>query len=202
MEKFSVQDEGTKRRSGIKALFVEIIVVILLIGVILYVMNYFEIIRLDFLSPQSDRQLNNQTQSENSNIPEKSSTVNQVNTQLGGNFQNNLLTLQSNKALHYSISETEFEGKISLVDTKAGTSKNLNIPFKVHLKISVGDGNDVIDILYPEEAIPKIRLTDSKGKVINFADLTPGDMVTIKTRTEQLSRYPNNFIEVSIIKNL
>lgn len=182
----------------IKALAFEIGIILFLTTLVLIVLNYLKVIDLGALIAQSD----NFSVSKIAQLPVKTLFAPSPAAQKA---QNNpalpkLGLIAQNKALHFAQSISEFEGKIATVDATPGFDKDLNASYQIRMVLDIGTSSAKTVLVYPKEALSKIKILDEKKSVLTFKDLKLGDLVTIKTNLGILRQYPNNFNEVVITK--
>lgn len=191
----------TKKSSfvNVKALIFELVIIVGLTALIIGILNYFKVIDLGALIVDNTVA-----------TPEKVANLPIVPVKSGGapiqnkvqvsKFQQDWFTISKNKAMHVAFSVYEFEGKIVSVDTKKGYDEAYNSGYSVKIVISVGTDGDKVTLLYPEQAIKKIKVADTKKKELTFSDLKADDIVVINTNLGTLRQYPNNFNSVVITK--
>jgi len=182
----------------IKALAFEIGIILFLTTLVLAVLNYLKFIDVGALIAQPV----NVSVSKIAQIPAKTLLTPSPAAQ---NVQINpalpkLGLIAQNKALHFAQSISEFEGKIATVDATPGFDKDLNASYQIRMVVDIGTSSATTVLVYPKEALSKIKILDAKKSVLTFSDLKPGNLVTIKTNLGMLRQYPNNFNEVVITK--
>lgn len=198
MKSFSVQDEGVKRASGIKALLIEVGVIAALVVVMVFVLDYFKVISLaSFFSQKSVNETVNQ-KSETNAYP--TTNPEQKTAQVA---QQALKKMMRTNALHYSVVDTEFEGTLSRIDFEGGFISERNEKYKVLVVVSLGNTQELFPTYFPEVAMGKIKVFDKiedKNNPITLNDLRSGDKLIIKTSKDLIEPYPNNLIEAIITR--
>lgn len=191
----------TKKSSfvNVKALIFELVIIVGLTALIIGILNYFKVIDLGALIVDNTVA-----------TPEKVANLPIVPVKSGGapiqnkvqvsKFQQDWFTISKNKAMHVAFSVYEFEGKIVSVDTKKGYDEAYNSGYSVKIVISVGTDGDKVTLLYPEQAVSKIKVLDNAKKPLTISDIKVGDKLTINTNLATLRQYPNNYNSVTITK--
>lgn len=184
---------------NIKAFVIEVVLIVGLTIVIVAVLNYFKVIDLGALIVDNTVATPEKVASLPS-APVKSGGAPIQNKVQVSKFQQDWFTISKNKAMKVAFTVYDFEAKIVSVDTKKGYDEAYNSGYSVKIVVSVGTAGDKVTLLYPEQAIKKIKVVDSKKKELTFSDLKAGDGVVINTNLGTLRQYPNNFNSVVITK--
>lgn len=194
--------ESTTRKSlfgNVKALIFELVIIVGLTVLIVAVLNYFKIIDLGALVIDNSKTTTEITESTPA-VPTQAGGAPIQNKVQVSKFQQNWFTISKNKAMRVAFSVYDFEGKIVSVDTKKGYNEEYNSGYAVKILLSVGTSGDKVTMLYPEQGIKNVKVVDSQKKELTFADLKPGDTVTINSNLSVLRQYPNNINSVTITK--
>lgn len=187
--------------SFIKGMLIEGLIILILTGVVIAVLNFFNIIDLKALFVS---QVNNVTlKNTPGNIPVQQNVIlsnknESVSLTHPDYAQPNISVASKNKALHYSQILSEFEGKILDISTKPGLDPDTKASYSA--KLIVGVGVDKITLFYPQQALDKITVQDATKKNMSMGDLKVGDAITVKTNTGILRNYPNNINAILITK--
>lgn len=184
--------EMSKPMSALKSLVIEAGIVLVLASFVLIVLNFFKVIDIGAListRPNSSKVMVN----------------NQGGTVVNYKTRNNPLIqrlqyLAANKALHFEQLLSEFEGKVKSIDTVEGIDPNSNLKYKLRITLHIGTGSATTTVVYPEEAMTKIKITDSNKNAISSKDLHIGDTLIIRNNVSNLRQYPNYFNDVLIRK--
>lgn len=207
MDKFSVQDEGIKRKSGLKALLMEVGVIVVLIVTLLLVLVYFNIINLDSFFPSQKEQPAKTITQTISPVPTET-----LVTSKSRSFKKitPIQSLKTSNAIHFSKNTTEYEGKIIEIDLKGGKTFNVktgtDVEYKALIKFNAGDNNIVLTTFFSEAGLPKIDVfsRDRADKLIpiGLSDLKVNDRIIINLENSNTDEYPNDLIKATITKVL
>ena len=191
MDKFSVQDEGIKRASGLKALLLEIGVIVVLIVVAIFVLGYFNIIDLSSFFPKQKVE---------------------VATDLAGISkitkapvtQNNpsLFTDRIDEAITSAKTINQYEGIIADITTIDGAEKvQRNIRYRAIINLQ-GKGKKPSMIYFDDVALKMAKVYEAKdGKEITLSikDLKINDEVKVViTRSLNFDTAGYDYAEVEI----
>lgn len=185
---------------GVISILVEIGIILGLTVVVVFALNYFKLINIGLLfSPEAS--LTNTSpgqetlQNKSAVAPSPLVIQKQSNPALP-----NLQLIAKNKALHNEFQAFEFEGNIDNVSSTPGIDKDSKIPYAARIVVGIGTQSAQVNLNYPKAALSKIKVADSQGKKLEFADLKKGDSVIIRTVLSTVLQYPNNYFGVTITK--
>lgn len=193
-------DVPKKALGGVKAIAIEILIIISLTGIVIFVLNFLKIIDINSLftsKPVIQPAVNTKIQPNKIN---NQGTNKSINNNKPNPVQPNLNIVAKNKALVAAQTTTKFEGKLISIDTKSGIDSSSSASYSARLEVGVGSGTDKVVLLYPKEALSKIKIQDINNKILEFKDLKSGDKVLILTNTGIFRVYPNNINSVVITK--
>lgn len=198
MERFSVQDEGAKRASGLKALFVEIGIIALLSVIILIVLAYFGVINFFGFFPGKSKE--NDASSLRSSPQLEKSTSNPTNR------NEYLARLKKNGAVVSSETTTEYVGKVKNIDLDGGEFydkwKNQKFDYEIMIVLIGGEDDALLNYYFPKGSASKIKVIDGPtGKPLNIFELKSGINVTMKVTLSNLVSYPDYLVEAIITRN-
>lgn len=193
--------EESKKKLFVWSVFpflVEISIILALTGIVIFVLNYFKFINISALINNTPIQPINLNEFQKTNREEKKPKQT-WNGSVNPALPNMQIVIQSN-ALNYEFQVFEIEGRVGSIIDVPGFDPVQKIPFAVRLDVKVGTGSAQIPLLYSEQALKIIKITDSQNNKLTFKDLESGDEVTIKTTISTFMQYPDNYYGVEIKK--
>lgn len=198
MESYSLQSEAKKRSSGVKALIFEAGIITVLVIVMIFVLNYFRIIRLESFFVQ--KTVNSSTElAVNKALPTMVSTQ-QGRLQIA---QQSIQRMIKANAFHYSNVITEYEGVLKTLDFHGGKIPNTEKDYKIIMIVNLGATQDAYPTYFPQEAMPRIKVFDKIGDnliPIALSDLNVGNKLIINYSLSNTMPYPNNLNEAIITR--
>lgn len=177
---------------------IEIVIILVLTGIVIFVLNYFKFINVGALLSNAPSQPLNSTES-----PQTTNLAQSSRQGWGGPINPALPNMQivsQSNALNYEFQVFEIEGRVGSIIDVPGFDPVRKIPFAVRLDVKVGTGSAQVPLLYPEQALNIIKITDSQNNKLTFQDLESGDRITIKTTLSTFRQYPDNYYGVEITK--
>lgn len=193
--------EDATKKSFVRSILpflVETGIILALTGIVIFVLNYFKFINISAL-------LNNApTQPISSNDFQKTNKEKQTSKQSWSGSVNpalpNMQIIIQNNALNYEFQVFEIKGRVGSIIDVPGFDPVRKIPFAVRLDVKVGTESAQVPLLYPEQSLNIIKITDSQNNKLTFKDLESGDEVIIKTTISTFRQYPDNYYGVEITK--
>lgn len=191
MDKFSVQDEGIKRASGLKALLLEIGVIVVLIVVAIFILGYFNIIDLSSFFPKQKVEV----ATDLAGISKITKTpVNPTNTKR--------FIDQTDQAITSAQTINQYQGVITFITTKEGVEEGQgNIRYKAKI-ILQGKGKNPSTILFTDKALSVakvVEIKDNKEVPLSISDLKLDDKLKIVvTRSLDFATASYDYTEVEI----
>ncbi len=198
--------------SKIRAILLEVGIIFLLAVLVLGVLSYLKIINLGLFTKVMPNELSkqillSQNDSKRTDVlnPKREGQQNASPAPSQNNKSNPVQprldpTSYSKKILNFAYIVTQIEGKVTAIDTIPGTDENYNLPYNVRLVIDTGSQSAGLILLYPKEAMNKVKVLDSEKNVIDPSEIKVNDVVTITTNTGLARKYPNNVNSVIILK--
>lgn len=171
MDTLSYQDEGTKRASGIKALVIEVGVIVALIVMMVLILGYFNVIDISALFPKQ-KNLNIENSTSVSKIAEAPATQNNA-----GRFKD-----LTDEAITSAMTINQYEGVITEVVTIDEADKvqgNIRYGTTINLK---GKGQNSSMILFDDKALKVAKIfeiKDGKEITLSIKDLKINDQIKI-----------------------
>ena len=199
--------------SKIRAIFLEVGIILLLAVLVLGVLSYLKIINLGLFTKIMPNDLSKEILlSKNDSKRLDAVNPNAEKPKSGGtegfkNADSNPVqprldaSSYSKKVLNFAYIVTQIEGKVTSVDTVPGTDENYKLPYSVRLVIDTGSQSAGLTLLYPKEAMSKVKVINSEKNVIDISEIKVNDVLTITTNTGLGRKYPNNINSVIILKN-
>ena len=194
MDSYPTPNPNRKRNNLVKAIVLEVGIISLLTIILIFVLNYFQIIDFGLFKNRDENK-----KSVVGNSPETISPKDISKNTTATNF-----TKQINGALVSGKIINQYEGRISLIDFKEGVDKDQgNFKHKVKMNI-IGKGVKESTILFDGKALSVLKVIEAKESenvVLQIGDLKVNDKVkVVVTRSLNLNLATYEYSEIEITR--
>lgn len=204
MESFSINSDKEKRSSAIRALILEVLVMVTLIVTIVIVLNYFNIINIATFVPFKLPLKQNQSSSLQPTPAQNIGTAKSNTAKQKALYE----ILKEDDAINYARTEIEYKGILKVIDRNNGkffdATKKTNEEYALKIVISAGKSRIPLTSYFSNAGLGKIevysKLGDSKPVKMNIEDLKPNDNIILNLVNSTIDDYPNDLIQAIITK--
>lgn len=193
------EDSGSK--NGLKTFLIEAGIIMVLVVILLFVLNYFKIVNLASFFPNQFFPTAKQ-ETKVSNISITPAQIKANNPIINSDIIQRYQEVTTNSALITSTQRVVYEGKISELDASGSFNKRLNMKYQVVFGIR-GKGEIVNVVFLSKEDLQKIKIVRKSGdqeSPTTLSSLKVGDSIILDYTINQLSPIYDNIISGKLTK--